>query len=146
VLRKVVWFQAPIAIRFDRIPLSQAAEHWMRMLLCPPTAVTDSIRNSLLKQGIVVSRGAWQPITFVTFCRPGTIKRVWHNIVQRCRGITRSQWCEIEWEWGSLNPILGESRTLSLTYHELAHVALSATYKTLSTTEQHNIMRSAGIK
>ena len=91
-----------------------------------------------MRNPITISADAWQPLTCVVFKPRGKVLRVFRGVVQRCRGLQSGNTCEIEWEGNA-------ERALSLVRHELAHVALSATYPYTSEADQHRLMSKAGI-
>ena len=131
---------APVAFLLDGVDDREASQFVSRLV--ESDALISDIEKKLLYSTwrFVVSGKAWTPVTFVAFKEPGQVtRRLLSGVVQRCRGIQRGQWCEVEWNRDVLI-------TLSVVRHELAHVAISMTAPGMSESKQHRLMGTAGIR
>ena len=131
---------APVAFLLDGVDDREASQFISRLV--ESDALISDIEKKLLYSTwrFVVSGKAWTPVTFVAFKKPGQVtRRLLSGVVQRCRGIQRGQWCEVEWDRDVLV-------TLSVVRHELAHVAISMTAPGMNESKQHRLMGVAGIR
>lgn len=131
----------PIAFRRDGVKQTSL---WLRFMagidkVSPVNFLIAEVEDKLRDTGIRLKYKGWQPITFVTFKPEGKVFWEWRGLRRRCRGIAKSHWCEVEWS----NDL---QRVRSLLVHELAHVILSASFPSMGTAQQHNVMRQAGIR
>lgn len=87
-----------------------------------------------------VRRTGSVPYIFITLKRPGTVKWKWGNVEKRARGISQGSWCEIDWydEF--------PKRTTALALHEMAHSILTYHNPGMTTSDQHQLMRDAGVE